>query len=104
MGDAISGVYGEGFSAQIYQYHSDLAAVVGIYSPRGINDGYPMFQSQAASRPNLPLEAYGYLKRQSSGDQLVLASLEAQGLGQGGVQVHSGRMRRCVLWQSGQRG
>ena len=87
LGDAHAAFDGEVGRAVVDQGDVDLAAVVGVDGPGGVDGRDAVLGGEAGPGADLAFVAGGDGEREPAGDQADLAGLEDHGAGDGGGQV-----------------
>jgi two-component system, NtrC family, nitrogen regulation response regulator NtrX len=88
--DALAATHDEGLLAVVDEQHRQLAAVVGVDRPRGIQHGEAMTQREPAAGADLGFEAHRQRDREPGGDQRALPGQQRHVRADGGAQVHAG--------------
>lgn len=100
LGDALTIVDYKVFLRQVYQADPEFAAIVGVNGTRRIENGYPMPQRQAATRPDLSLKPHGQSNIQARRNELALERTKHYRLVKIGANVHTGTLCRSIGGQS----
>ena len=97
LSDAVAVVDGEVVFTEVDEDYAYLAAVVGIDSAGGVDDGYAVVEGEAGAGANLAFISLGELHVESGGDEGALEGTQRDGaFGEEGTDVHAGRARRAV--------
>ena len=100
LGDALAVAYDEILLREVYQYHTYLAAVVGVDGAGRVEDGDALLQCQAAARTHLRLVARRQLHEETRLHQSSFHRLQCnRSLEQIRPQIHARRLRRFILRQ-----
>lgn len=97
LGDAVAVVDGEVVLAEVDEYDSDFATVVGIDGAGGIDDGDSVVEGEAGAGPDLAFISLGQLHIEARGDEGALERAQRYGaFGKEGADIHSGGARCAV--------
>ena len=100
LGNALAVVDDEVLLREVYQYHANLAAVVGVNGARTVEDGDALLQRQAAAGAHLGFVACGQLHEETCLDEASLQGFQRNGpFRQEGPQIHACRLRSLVFRQ-----
>jgi hypothetical protein len=97
LSDPHAARHGKRLFRVIDQDDLDLAAVVGVDRPGGIEERDPVFDRKAAPGTDLGLEMFGKGDKDTRGDQSPFPRVKGDGLSAGGQKINAARAFGLIL-------